>query len=106
MSEEPTIRFDPGIKSTIQYIISAFFANNPEDAVLYICLPGDGLARSRHITFDRWFNELGHQFIKHDSHVKYAKDDFYSSLILLASNPRKDILIDAFNYTLIYWMGE
>lgn len=104
--EEPVIRFDPKVKSTIQHIISTFFAKNSEDAVLYICLPGDGLAKSRHITFDRWFNELGQQFIKYDSHVKYTEDDFYSSLILLANNPCKDILIDAFNYTLIYWMGE
>lgn len=104
--EESVIRFDPLIKSTIQHIITAFFDNNSEDAVLYICLPGDGLARSRHITFDRWFNELEHRLVKHDSHVKYAADDFYSSMILLANNPRKDILIDAFNYTLIYWMGE
>ena len=99
-------KFDAKVKATILNIITEFFRKNPHNAVLYICMPADGKARNRHITFSRWFNELGNNFTKCDSPIRYAEHDFYSSLIVLNNNPQKNVFIDAFFFSVEYWMGE
>lgn len=99
-------KFDPRVKVTILHILLGFFKMHSEDAVLYICFPGDGKARNRRITFSRWFNELASDFIKHDSRAKYGELNFYSSLIVAKNNPRKDEIIQAFHHTISYWMDE
>jgi len=105
-STESSLRFDTRIKATIQNIIIEFFKKHPNDAILYICSSADGKARNRHITFSNWFNEFGNNFTKCDSQIQYEGNDFYSSIIILNDNPQKDYLIDAFFFTIEYWMGE
>ena len=99
-------RFDAKIKATIQYLLLEFFKKNADNAILYICFPGDGMARNRKITFASWFNDLSNDFIKRDSYTKHAECNFYSSIIVSKNNPQKDNLINAFYHTLSYWMGE
>ncbi len=99
-------KYDPRVKATILHILLEFFKTHSEDAVLYICFPGDGKARNRRITFSRWFNELAGDFIKHDSRARYGQLDFYSSIIVAKNNPGKDEIIKAFHHTISYWMEE
>jgi len=99
-------RIDPRIRATIQYIIADFFKKNGQSAIVYICDQADGKARQRSLLFSRWFSELSDTYIKCDSHARYAEFDFYSSIIIPNTNPDKGKLVDAFYYTLRYWMSE
>ncbi|HET7119078.1 MAG TPA: DUF6169 family protein [Hanamia sp.] len=105
-STESSLRFDTRIKATIQNIIIEFFRKHPNDAILYICSSTDGKARNRHITFSSWFNDFSNDFTKCDSQLKYKENEFYSSIIILNDNPQKHTLINAFYFTIEYWMGE
>jgi len=105
----PVIRFaafDPRIKVTIQQIIADFFKKNGRSAIVYMCDQADGKARQRSLLFSRWFSELSETYIKCDSHARYAEFDFYSSIVIPNTNPDKGKLVDAFYYTLRYWMSE
>lgn len=103
---EPSDSRDARIRTTIQQIILDFFVrNNNKGAIVYICDQTDGKTGPRSRTFTRWFEALSESFIKCDSHAEYEKDDFFSSIIISNANPDKGKLIDAFYYTLEYWMG-
>jgi hypothetical protein len=98
--------FDPLVKATIQHILLDFFKQNHESAAIYVCLTTDGKARNRKITFAKWFNELADDFVKFDSYTQYEEDNFYSSIIIAKNNPYKNSLIEAYYYSLDYWMGS
>lgn len=106
VAQDSPNRFDARVKATIQYVLLEFFKKHADRGILYICFQGDGMARNRRITFARWFNDLSDTFTKHDSHIRYAEYDFYSSIIVSNNNPLKDSLIKTFYHTIRYWMGE
>ncbi len=89
------IKYDPRIELTILFLINRFFEENGEHAILYLCLNNDGKAKYRHRTFNRWFNKLNESLIKH----QIILPDFYSSIVLLKSNPLKDEIINTFEHT-------
>ena len=99
-------RYDAKVKATILFIIRDFFGKNPEAGVLYLCLNNDEKARNRHITFSKWFRELGSGYEKFDAPVYYRKVGLYSSIVVLTKSARKNELKEAFYYTIEYWMGE
>ncbi|TFF30343.1 DUF6169 family protein [Mucilaginibacter psychrotolerans] len=92
-------RYDVGTKSTILNILTNFFDKRSEDAFIYICLNTDGFARNRRIIFGRWFNELKSEYERHQSHIDYAEQGWYSALLIRKDNPSKQRYIDAFHYT-------
>ncbi len=99
-------RYDAKVKATIQFIIKEFFDKFPDSGVLYLCLNNDERARNRHITFSKWFHELGDAYEKYDSPSIYREDGFYSSLVLKSLSSRKKELREAFYHTIEYWMKQ
>jgi hypothetical protein len=93
-------RFDAATKATILDILKNFFDEHGEDAFLYICLNTDGMARNRRVTFGRWFRELKNDYERHQSHIDYGDQDWYSALLVRQDNPEKQRYIDAYHYTL------
>jgi hypothetical protein len=93
-------RFDAGTKATILNILEQYFEEHGEDAFLYICLNTDGMARNRRITFGRWFREIKNEYERHESHIDYGDQDWYSALLVRQDNPEKQRYIDAYHYTL------
>lgn len=100
---EAVKRYDTKVKQTIIHIIEGFFASQPDNAVLYMCMDNDGKSRNRHITFGCWFREIESDLEKHNFTAKDPKAGFYSSLLLKSSNPEKERLIDAFYFTIHHW---
>lgn len=96
-------RHDSRVKLTIVHIVEEFFAARSDDALLYMCMDGDGKGRNRYITFGRWFREAGSQLEKYNFASKDPGARFYSSIILNSRNPQKQRIIDAFYYTISYW---
>jgi hypothetical protein len=93
-------KYDPRIRLTVLFLINNFFKLNSKNSILYLCLNNDGKAKYRHRTFNQWFGDLDRKFIKH----QIVSNDFYSSIILLKSNPLKEEIINAFKHTInIYW---
>lgn len=99
-------RFDPKVKATILFLIQEFFDKNPGEGVLYICLDNDDKGRNRHITFSKWFRELGGDYEKYDAPVSSRAFGLYSSLIVPKASPQKFELKEAFYYTIEYWMRQ
>jgi len=102
-------RHDPRVKATLRSLVEQFFEKNGDNALLYLCMNDNRSARSRSITFSRWFNESNkdQRYERYKSPTKYAKLGFYSSLILKKANPNREAILAAFNYTIdIYWGFE
>ena len=91
------------VKQTIIHIIEDFFEAQPDDALLYMCMNSEGKGRNRHITFGRWFRDAGDNLEKHNSISKNSEEEFYISIILKTTNPKKEKLIEAFYYTINSW---
>ena len=104
--QETKIHFDEKVKNTLQYLIREFFRVNPEQGFVYICSQDGGKQRARHVTFSRWFNDLGESYAKYDSPEQYNVDTFYSSLIVLNANTNKEKYVNAFFHTIEIWMGH
>ncbi|RXK86957.1 DUF6169 family protein [Filimonas effusa] len=104
--QESRMHFDEKVKNTLQHLIREFFRLNPDKGVVYICSQDGGKQRARHVTFSRWFNDLGDAYAKYDSPEEYNENTFYSSLILLNANAEKEQYIDAFFHTIEIWMGH
>lgn len=75
----------------------------PAGALLYLCMNQDGKAKSRHITFGRWFKEAADELEKHDAPQESSTQGFYCSIILKSFDPNKQRFLDAFYFTLEYW---
>lgn len=101
--EGENLRHDSRIKQTIIFIVEAFFNEQPENAVLYICVNSDGKARNRQITFSSWFNQFSKDIEKYDAPQALGDLDFYGALLLRKDNPHKQKMIDAFYFTIDYW---
>lgn len=95
--------YDSKIKNTIIHIIEAFFYDQSDSAILYICFNGDGKARNRHIVFSKWYKEFSKDFEKHNSSETHGKLGFYGSIVFEKSNPNKVKLVDSFYFTINYW---
>lgn len=104
--ERQGIEKDEKVKCTIQFILTEFFRLNPDNGVIYICANDDGKQLGRHLTFSKWVEEMGPAYIKYDSPEVYAKDNFHSSLIVLEANAEKEKFVNAFYYSIGYWMGN
>ncbi|MGX5690359.1 DUF6169 family protein [Arcticibacter tournemirensis] len=100
---DETKRHDSRVKLTIIHIVEEFFATQSDEALLYMCMDGDGKGRNRYITFGRWFREAGGLLEKYNFASRDPKARFYSSIILSSGNPQKQRMIDAFYYTISYW---
>lgn len=96
-------RYDSKVKHTIVHIINIFFANQPNDAILYMCMTNDGKARNRHIIFNNWYHELNNGLEKHSSSSEHGKKGFYASILFKSNNPQKMRLISAFYFAIDYW---
>lgn len=99
-------RYDARVKATILYIVREFFQRNPDKGVLYLCMNSDEKARNRHITFNKWFLELGTDYEKHDSPSSYQAVGLYSSIVVSSMSDQKSAIIEAFFYTIDYWMNQ
>jgi len=58
------------------------------------------------ITLEDGLNEMGANYTKCDSHIKYAKCSFYSSIILRNDNPQKDYSLNPLSLRFNYWLEE
>lgn len=97
-----TYRHDKLVMLTILKIVEEFFHRNGEGALLYICMTQDGLARHRHIAFTRWFNHFENKDVyeRIQAGEKYAKEGFYSTMVIRQDHPEKGYFRDAFFNTL------
>lgn len=95
--------YDVKIRETILYIVREFFSKQPDEAMLYLCLTGDGRARQRHVTFKRWHGNLIEELEKHDAPQAINEAGFYGSILIKPSNPNKKLFIDAFYHTIDLW---
>jgi len=98
--------YDESTKKTIIHLIEDYFRLNGDNALLYICLNSDEMARHRSVIFGKWFNEFGDGYERYKSDIKTEKLNFYSSVIVKESNPNKTKLVEAFNFTIDYWFPE
>jgi Family of unknown function (DUF6169) len=105
-SSSNRIEYDRKIKDTVIFILQDFFRQRNEDAIIYICQNNDSKSRGRSKLFDNWFLEFSDTFEKYDSEELYNRYHFYSSIIASKYNPVKQKLIDAFYFTISYWLKE
>lgn len=98
--------YDPRTRDTIIFILQDFFKQRNEDAIIYICQNNDNKSAGRNKLFDKWFLEFSDIFEKHNSEELYNRYHFYSSIIVSKLNPFKQKFIDAFHFTISYWLKE
>jgi len=105
---ELTYEFTTSAGSTYIAYFTEFYLLDKDHTEIQIFSFGtdDGMSRNRRIIFGQWFNEVRNDYTKYDSPIKYAEDQFYSSLIIKNDNPQKEYLIEAFQFTIDYWMGN
>jgi hypothetical protein len=98
--------YDEATKITIANIIKNYFESSEENAILYVCLNNDKMARHRNVIFGKWFSEFGKGYERHKSKIETEKLDSYSSIIVKENNPNKQAFINAFHFTIDYWFPQ
>ncbi len=101
---------------TIAWILEQFFTSKPDSALTYTCEDADQKEHKRFLQFTRWFDNYNSDAIKLEK-SDYAFDVvvdltdewgqthrvrkvLYTSIMLLAGNPRRQTLLDAFDESL------
>ena len=100
--DKPQVR-DLKIRNTVIHIIDKVFSLQPENAVLYICLDSDGRGKTRHATFERWFDHVENPIERYDAPEACEKNGYYSSMLIRPENPEKSKYISAFYFTISYY---
>lgn len=92
-----TNKFDGKIEATIVHIINGVFEKHDHSVLIYFCFGDDGYSRHRKITFNKWKKGINHSIESHNATIKYEETEIFSCLMLVAENPLKSLILDAFN---------
>ncbi|SDE90299.1 hypothetical protein SAMN05216464_110247 [Mucilaginibacter pineti] len=90
-------KYDEGVRDTIMSVINDFFEKNDHKAIIYFCFGDDGYSRHRKIVFNQWSKDLNNDIEKHDKIIPYEGTPLFSSLMIVSSNPLKNLILNSFN---------
>jgi hypothetical protein len=84
-------------------MIDQVFGQQPEHAVMYICVDKDGRGKTRQAAFERWFGHVENPIESYDAPEGCERNGYYSSMLIKPENPEQSQYISAFYHTIKYY---
>ena len=91
-------RYDSKIRNTLVAALSGFFEKREYGIIVFCCFDMDGYGRHRSIVFKQWLSDVSDSILKIHRSIAYNGNITYSTLLLVDTNPLKELIIEAFDW--------